>query len=628
MGKIYDTYLQYGVESNVAIKYENMKLPVTTYRTTSIENLMSKYGVKKEEAKRIKKCIQRQPISIDVVQKLLENSNYVCCCCKGMKSDSFIIHHLVEYEISQDNSYDNLAVLCLNDHDLAHREKGTSIKLTIEQIRQSKRNWEKQVQIHNIATAKGDQKNEILVKLPIYKQLEEQIVILTNSINDKEKIIQRSESYYDSEILKYKSKIKELEEQKKNLEKQVTALALQIDKMDMEQASERYKKALDCFFDGNILGAISEISAANLQNDYSKIITSEKELCNSYKQNADSWILRSQLLSIQCEYDEAKESALKGLDLYRKLCSINYDENIELYIEQIEQVGSVFYNTGDYQNAIHIFQQGAELCFQLCDDNMNSNAFVFTKLIQNIGACYYSMNESEKSLEYLNSALQFFEEISLSEEYNEKFIPFFDLMHLVVLSNLGQTYSKLKDIPKSLEAYLKGMPICEKLANANLDNEVYTEGIFKNLNGLAMCYFYEIKNYNEAQKIFLQALPYGLKMFEKRGKQYISELADLYHNICATYLFQENYSELINYSEKALQFYNQMGTELSDTIAMQKVDTLLYSMIGSSKKKIGIERISEYFNEALNLCAKYPNNYDAQEYPALLKSVYTKLCNN
>ena len=62
MGKIYDTYLQYGVESNVAIKYENMKLPVTTYRTTSIENLMSKYGVKKEEAKRIKKCIQRQQI--------------------------------------------------------------------------------------------------------------------------------------------------------------------------------------------------------------------------------------------------------------------------------------------------------------------------------------------------------------------------------------------------------------------------------------------------------------------------------------------------------------------------------------------------------------------------------------
>ena len=120
-----------------------MKLAVSTYRNTS------RYGIEKEEAKRIKKCIKRQPIEMDVVQKLVENSNYLCCCCKGMKSDSYIIHHLVEYEISQDNSYDNFAVLCLNDHDLAHRGKGITNTLIADQIRRSKLEREKQVQIHH-----------------------------------------------------------------------------------------------------------------------------------------------------------------------------------------------------------------------------------------------------------------------------------------------------------------------------------------------------------------------------------------------------------------------------------------------------------------------------------------------
>ena len=55
--------------------------------------------------------------------------------------------------------------------------------------------------------AKGDQKNEILAKLPVYRELGEQITTLKNSICDKEKKIERSESYYDVKISKYKKRI-------------------------------------------------------------------------------------------------------------------------------------------------------------------------------------------------------------------------------------------------------------------------------------------------------------------------------------------------------------------------------------------------------------------------------------
>jgi len=99
-------------------------------------------------------AITRQPIPKDVVEKLLENSNYTCCICKGIKSTSYIIHHIEEYSTSQSNNYHNLAVLCPDDHDLAHKKgKSLTLKLTVEQITNAKYNWEKKVIELNIQKA-------------------------------------------------------------------------------------------------------------------------------------------------------------------------------------------------------------------------------------------------------------------------------------------------------------------------------------------------------------------------------------------------------------------------------------------------------------------------------------------
>jgi hypothetical protein len=74
--------------------------------------------------------------------------------CNGTKSDSYIIHHIEQYAISQNNSYHNLAVLCPNDHDLAHKEGfGLTLKITPDQIKKSKIKWEKVVQDQKVYKA-------------------------------------------------------------------------------------------------------------------------------------------------------------------------------------------------------------------------------------------------------------------------------------------------------------------------------------------------------------------------------------------------------------------------------------------------------------------------------------------
>ncbi|MBV5281822.1 MAG: hypothetical protein JZU53_05230 [Paludibacter sp.] len=147
---IKDTYIQYGVPSNWAHDYELIGISSSTFKQTSKKNLFGKYNIAKTQIDFVKNCLIRQPIDEAVICKLLENNNFVCCLCKGTKSAAYIIHHITEYSITKDNSYSNLAVLCPNHHDLAHRN-GIALtnKISGDQIKEAKKNWEIEVQKAN-----------------------------------------------------------------------------------------------------------------------------------------------------------------------------------------------------------------------------------------------------------------------------------------------------------------------------------------------------------------------------------------------------------------------------------------------------------------------------------------------
>lgn len=115
-----DTDIQYGVSRELSARLEGINLPVTTFRNTSDESLVARYGLSPDEIRLVKDCITRKPVPADRVRELLERSNYTCCVCHGTKSRSYVVHHIEEYALTRNNSYSNLAVLCPADHDLAH----------------------------------------------------------------------------------------------------------------------------------------------------------------------------------------------------------------------------------------------------------------------------------------------------------------------------------------------------------------------------------------------------------------------------------------------------------------------------------------------------------------------------
>lgn len=139
--------LKYGIDTELARIAVSKNLNITTIRNTSKQNLISKYDLNQTQAEILKNAVRREPIDEDILQLLLERNAFTCCLCNGIKSDAYIVHHIEHYNVSQDNSYTNLALLCPNDHELAHREgEGLANKITPLNIIKAKNKWEKTVE--------------------------------------------------------------------------------------------------------------------------------------------------------------------------------------------------------------------------------------------------------------------------------------------------------------------------------------------------------------------------------------------------------------------------------------------------------------------------------------------------
>lgn len=150
-------FLKYGVGKDLATKAIAKGLNISTIKNTSKQNLIEKYNLLNNEAHILKSYTSRKPIDERVLQELLERSAFTCCICRGVKSHAYIVHHIEYYHKSQNNNYENLAVLCPADHELAHRE-GLALahKITPKNIKSAKAKWEKIVEENSVRRAAQD----------------------------------------------------------------------------------------------------------------------------------------------------------------------------------------------------------------------------------------------------------------------------------------------------------------------------------------------------------------------------------------------------------------------------------------------------------------------------------------
>ena len=108
-----------GLDSSLAEKALNAGLKLTDLRAATKKSLQGLFA--DWEVKRIQKSLQRQPIPDDVIDELVDRCDWSCCLCWNLDEHApIIIHHLEEHAKGGGDSYDNLVILCLNHHGVAH----------------------------------------------------------------------------------------------------------------------------------------------------------------------------------------------------------------------------------------------------------------------------------------------------------------------------------------------------------------------------------------------------------------------------------------------------------------------------------------------------------------------------
>lgn len=95
--------------------------------------------------------IRRQPIDEAVVERILEASEQVCAhCADGNGSRPFEIHHITPYASTQDNSEENLLLVCPTHHTAIHARKDSA-----EDQKRRRREWYAQREIAREYVARG-----------------------------------------------------------------------------------------------------------------------------------------------------------------------------------------------------------------------------------------------------------------------------------------------------------------------------------------------------------------------------------------------------------------------------------------------------------------------------------------
>ncbi|MBA4016486.1 MAG: hypothetical protein C0483_04805 [Pirellula sp.] len=111
--------LSVGLDSALAQKALDAGLTLTKLREAGTKELKASFF--DNEVKLIKAAVKRKEIDDAVILQLVQKCDWSCCICwKVDDRVPVILHHIVPHSKTADDSYDNLVVLCLNHHGMAH----------------------------------------------------------------------------------------------------------------------------------------------------------------------------------------------------------------------------------------------------------------------------------------------------------------------------------------------------------------------------------------------------------------------------------------------------------------------------------------------------------------------------
>jgi len=111
--------LAVGLPSALAAKAVSKGFSLTRLKQASKRELQRAF--ERNEVRDLKTAVARRAIPGETIERLITECGWKCCLCWRFRDEQcVVIHHIEKHAQTQDDSFDNLVVLCLQHHALAH----------------------------------------------------------------------------------------------------------------------------------------------------------------------------------------------------------------------------------------------------------------------------------------------------------------------------------------------------------------------------------------------------------------------------------------------------------------------------------------------------------------------------
>lgn len=375
-------------------------------------------------------------------------------------------------------------------------------------------------------------------KEALFKNKNALIARLRGEQDESKKAIAELEAFFGYPIANRFEAEQALIAQIESLEKRLPEYAQQLAKQNLDFASQRYIDAFNLYKLGDILGSLALLNNAALEESYEQIKSNKKSILQleavvtnikedtqlQLDQLVASYTLKANNHSLLFNYNKVAESYLKIIALYNENPEFfNPEEAIDAY----NNVGLNYLYSGESNKALEYFNSAL-----LQAKNSAVQDAELAYLYNNIGLAYRDLGEYKQQLKYLQAALKRYL-LQKNTKRKEVFTSY---------NNLGVALMDLGEYSESLESLNKAIAYYEQE-----QDHLSPSSLADSFNNIALVYG-AMADFESALTYLQRAVAIDEQLLERDHPN----LAISYANLGLAYRNVGKLNEALNYLEKAI----------------------------------------------------------------------------
>lgn len=259
-------------------------------------------------------------------------------------------------------------------------------------------------------------------------------------------------------------------------------------------------------------------------------------------------------LSNICEFEEAEDSYVRALELYKIM--LNETQVYQADLASVRNnMGILFSERNQFEKAKVQFLESIELNQKIWKSDSLKESINLAWAIRNLGNFFYTYNQ------YTDAEVNFLDALNFCKLRENQNSDTYAQINLEINNDLGLLYSSISEYTKAENFYLDGLGMAVSLSELDSNQFMPYVAIFKNNLGLL---YKNMTNYSSSEYYYTEALGLYQMLDKNNPERYGLHLANINNNIGRLYIELDNYIEAEINCLESLRIYKSLNERIED----------------------------------------------------------------